>query len=145
MKKQNVGVSSRKWRGQQQIILTSVAQIMSPVKIKYKINKQIRFCAAFHQNLYLSESGSWGPWDLVEGIDWYADHGGQSHGEADGQGPAGVHVVVICDGLVLDHREDQNELQEHTKTVAAAQWHKETWFHLSSIQLYCAKPALIKE
>lgn len=60
--------------------------------------------------LYLSEGGSWGPWDLVEGIDGYADHWGQSHGEADSQRPAGIHIVIVGDGLVLDHCEDQDEL-----------------------------------
>lgn len=61
---------------------------------------------------YLSEVGSRGPADLVDGVDGYAHHRGQSHDEADGQRPAGVHVVVVGDGLVLDHREDQDELQE---------------------------------
>lgn len=60
---------------------------------------------------YLSEGGSRGAGDLVDGVDGYADDRGQSHGEADGQRPAGVDVVVVGDGLVLDHREDQNELQ----------------------------------
>lgn len=59
---------------------------------------------------HLSEGGPRGPGDLVEGVDGYADHRGQSHEEADGQGPAGVDVVVVGDGLVLDHREDQDKL-----------------------------------
>lgn len=59
---------------------------------------------------HLSEGGPRGPGDLVEGVDGYADHRGQSHEEADGQGPARVDVVVVGDGLVLDHREDQDEL-----------------------------------
>lgn len=61
---------------------------------------------------YLSEGGSGGAGDLVDGVNGYADDRGQSHGEADGQRPAGVDVVVVGDGLVLDHREDQNELQK---------------------------------
>lgn len=59
---------------------------------------------------YLSEGGSRGPGDLVEGVDGYTDHRGQSHEEADGQRPAGVYVVIVGDRLVLDHREDQDEL-----------------------------------
>lgn len=59
---------------------------------------------------YLSEGGSWGPEDLVDGINGYADDRGQRHGEADSQGPAGINVVVVGDGLVLDHCENQNEL-----------------------------------
>lgn len=59
---------------------------------------------------HLSEGGSRGPGDLVQGVNGYADHRGHSHEEADGQGPAGVDVVVVGDGLVLDHREDQDEL-----------------------------------
>lgn len=61
-------------------------------------------------HLYLSEGGSWGPEDLVDGINGYADYRGQSHGEADSQRPAGINIVVVGDGLVLDHRENQDEL-----------------------------------
>lgn len=61
--------------------------------------------------MYLSEGGSWGPCDLVDGVDGYADHRGQSHSEADSQRPAGIHVVIVGDGLVLDHSEDQDELR----------------------------------
>lgn len=60
---------------------------------------------------YLSEGGSWGPQDLIDGINGYADDWGQSHGKANGQRPARVNVVIVGDGLVLDHCENQNELQ----------------------------------
>ena len=59
---------------------------------------------------YLSEGGPGGLGDPVEGVDGYADHRGHGHAEADAQGPAGVHVVVVGDRLVLDHREDEDEL-----------------------------------
>ena len=65
--------------------------------------------------LYLSEGGSWGPRDLVDSIDGYADHRRQGHGETDGQRPAGIHVVVVGDGLVLDDCEDEDELQGQKK------------------------------
>lgn len=49
--------------------------------------------------------------ELKQGVEWDADDGGQRHEEADGHCPAWILVVVIGDWPVLDHREDENELQ----------------------------------
>lgn len=67
---------------------------------------------------YLSEGRPRGLGDLVEGVDGYADDRRQGHGEADGQGPARIHVVVVGDGLVLDHCEDQDELQRINEALS---------------------------
>lgn len=80
-------------------------------------NHNVYISCILKQRRYLSESSSWGPWNLVESVDGYADHRGQSHGEANSQGPAGIHVVIVGDGLVLDHCEDQDELRGTEDTV----------------------------
>lgn len=49
--------------------------------------------------------------ELEQGVEWDANNGGQSHEEANGHCPAWILVVVVGDGPVLDHREDENELQ----------------------------------
>lgn len=49
--------------------------------------------------------------ELEQGVEWDANDGGQSHEEANGHRPAWILVVVIGDWPVLDHREDENELQ----------------------------------
>lgn len=49
--------------------------------------------------------------ELEQGIERDANDRGQSQKEADGHSPAWILVVVVGDGLVLDHREDENELQ----------------------------------
>lgn len=74
-------------------------------RLDHKLNRLMR-----ELQPYLSEGGSWGPEHLVDGINGYADDRGQGHGEADSQGPAGINVVVVGDGLVLDHCEHQDEL-----------------------------------
>lgn len=49
--------------------------------------------------------------ELEQGIEGDTNDGGQSHQEADGHSPAWVLVVVVGDWPVLDHGEDENELQ----------------------------------
>lgn len=49
--------------------------------------------------------------ELEQGVEWDANDRGQSHEEADGHRPAWILVVVIGDWPVLDHSEDENELQ----------------------------------
>lgn len=49
--------------------------------------------------------------ELEQCVQWDADDRRQSHEEADGHSPAWVLVVVVSDWPVLDHREDENELQ----------------------------------
>ena len=49
--------------------------------------------------------------ELEQGVEWNANDRGQSHEEANGHGPAWILVLVVGDWLVLDHREDENELQ----------------------------------
>lgn len=65
---------------------------------------------------YLPEGGSFRHGDLVESIDGYAHNRGHRHEEADGQGPLRVHIISIGDGLVLNHREDQDELLKKNPT-----------------------------
>ena len=49
--------------------------------------------------------------ELEQGVEWNANDRGQSHEEANGHGPAWILVLVVGDWLVLDHGEDENELQ----------------------------------
>lgn len=47
---------------------------------------------------------------FVDGVDGDADDGGKRHEEANADGPGGIDVVIVGDGLVLDDCEDQDEL-----------------------------------
>ena len=49
--------------------------------------------------------------EVEQGVEWNANNRGQSHKEANRLGPAWITVLVVGDWLVLDHQEDENQLQ----------------------------------
>lgn len=75
-------------------VSTSLAHQAQPIFTPH-LKKCVPICAA----------------ELEQCIQWDADDRRQSHKEANGHSPAWVLIVVVGDWPVLDHREDENELQ----------------------------------
>lgn len=61
---------------------------------------------------HLQKCGSLRHGNLEKGINGNTDHGGQGHAEPDDQGPVWIHVIVVSNGFVLNHCEDQNKLNK---------------------------------